>query len=119
MPNIDEVTTWIQGYVRAWNSNRPDDIAALFTDDARYFTAPFRTPWRGTAEIVDGWLGRKDEPGSSTFTWEPFLLTPDLAIITGETTYREPPQTFSNLWIIRLREDGRCSEFTEWWMQHD
>jgi len=23
---------------------------------------------------------------------------------------------FSNLWVARFGADGRCSEFTEWWM---
>ena len=36
----DVVTTWIEGYVRAWNSNDPDDIGSLFTMDAEYSTAP-------------------------------------------------------------------------------
>lgn len=119
MPNIDQVATWVDGYVRAWNSNSPGDIAALFTEDAHYFTAPFRTPWRGTGEIVEGWLERKEEPGDATFSWEPLVLTPELTIIQGMTTYRTPPQIFSNLWIIRLDHDGRCREFTEWWMEHD
>jgi hypothetical protein len=29
-----------------------------------------------------------------------------------------PPSTYSNLWVIRLDAEGRCTEFTEWWMQH-
>ena len=32
--------------------------------------------------------------------------------------YLQPPIEYSNLWVIRLDGDGRCSEFTEWWMQH-
>jgi len=28
------VTRWIDGYVEAWNSNRLDDITALFTEGA-------------------------------------------------------------------------------------
>ncbi len=33
------------------------------------------------------------------------------------TTY--PDETFSNLWLIRLDDAGRCREFTEWWMTQD
>ena len=22
------------------------------------------------------------------------------------------------LWVVRLDAEGRCTEFTEWWMQH-
>lgn len=53
---------WVAAYERAWASNDPAEIGALFTDDALYFTTPFREPRRG--------------------------------------------------------RDGRCREFTEWWMTH-
>ena len=108
---------WVAGYERAWASNDPDEIRALFTADALYFTAPFREPWSGRQEIVDGWLERKDAPGW-TFEWQPLLDTPELAIVTGTTTYLDPSQAYSNLWVLRLEEDGRCLEFTEWWMAH-
>jgi hypothetical protein len=39
-------------------------------------------------------------------------------VVQGETIYRQPPQTYSNMWVIRLDDSGRCSEFTEWWMDH-
>jgi hypothetical protein len=109
---------WIDRYVRAWSSNDPEEIGALFTEDALYATAPFDPPWRGRAAIVDGWLGRRDEPGQWTFDWCPLVDTTELAAITGTTTYREPPRVYSNLWVIRLAPDGRCREFTEWWMEH-
>ena len=109
---------WVAGYLRAWSSNDPEQIGALFTDDAVYYTAPFDAPWRGRAGIVDGWLGRKDEPGQWSFEWHALVDTPELGILTGTTTYREPPRVYSNLWVIRLAPDGRCREFTEWWMEH-
>ena len=45
---------WIERYIGAWNSNDPDEIGALFTDDALYYTEPFTPPWRGCAEIIEG-----------------------------------------------------------------
>jgi uncharacterized protein (TIGR02246 family) len=116
MTDLSRVTTWIEGYVRAWSSNDPADIGGLFTEDAEYYTAPFRPPWRGREQIVAGWLGRKDEPGETTFAWHPVSITDEVAVIEGTTTY--PDQTYSNLWVIRLDADGRCREFTEWWMEH-
>jgi uncharacterized protein (TIGR02246 family) len=116
MTDLDRVATWIDGYVRAWNTNDPDDITALFTDDGEYYTAPFRPPWRGREDIVAGWLERKDEPGETTFEWQPTAVTDEVAIIEGTTVY--PDETYSNLWVIRLDADGRCRQFIEWWMQH-
>jgi hypothetical protein len=108
---------WVDGYIRAWNSNEPDEIAALFTDDALYHTEPFAEPWQGRAEIVERWLDRKDEPGQTTFDWRPLLVTPETSVITGTATYRDPPRVYSNLWVVRLDPEGRCREFTEWWME--
>jgi SnoaL-like domain len=108
---------WMARYERAWASNDRDEIGSLFTSGALYFTTPFREPWLGREAIVDSWLDRKDEPGSWTFEWSPLVDTPELAIITGTTTYRDPPEVYSNLWTLRF-EDDRCREFTEWWMLH-
>jgi hypothetical protein len=50
--------------------------------------------------------------------WHPVAVAPDVAVVQGETVYRSPPHTYSNLWVIRLDAEGRCTEFTEWWMRH-
>ena len=116
MTDAGSVTVWIEAYVRAWNSNDPAEIGALFTDDAEYYTEPFHPPWRGRSEIVEQWLEHKDEPGETTFEWHPVVITDELGVIAGTTTY--PDQTFSNLWLLKLDETGTCRHFTEWWMQH-
>ena len=117
MPSLEHVQTWIEGYVQAWNSNEPDAIGRLFADDALYYTEPFSTPWHGRQAIIEQWLARQDEPGQTRFTWRPLAVTNEVAVIQGQTTYQSPPRTYSNLWVIRLDADGRCSEFTEWWME--
>jgi hypothetical protein len=111
------VQEWMAGYDRAWESNDPDDIRALFSDDAVYYTAPFREPWQGVDAIVSGWLGRKDEPGSHEFEWHELLQSDGVTIVQGITRYASG-ETFSNLWILRLDDSGRATEFTEWWMDH-
>ena len=110
------VRDWVDRYVAAWGSNDPEDIAALFTDDARYYTAPHRKPWTGSDEIVRGWLGRKDDQGDWAFEYDVLAMTDELAFVRGTTDYRSEGKSYSNLWIVRL-DDGRCTEFTEWWME--
>jgi SnoaL-like domain len=110
-----EVGRWVEGYLRAWESNAPQDIEALFTEDARYFTAPHRQPWAGRDRIVQGWLGRKDDQGTWTFRWEVVGIDGDTAFVQGVTTYKDLPD-YANLWMIRLNKDGRATEFVEWWM---
>src|SRR4051812_39449014 len=107
---MKELSTWIDGYVRAWNSNDPQDIGALFAEQAVYFTEPYAQPWRGRAQIVESWLEHKDEPGETTFTWSPVAVTDETAVIKGVTVY--PDKVFSNLWVIRFDGAGHCVEFT-------
>ena len=115
--DANTLETWVAGYVRAWESNDRDDIARLFTDEARYYTAPDREPWRGVDEIVAGWLERHDEPGTWSFRHEILAVAGDLGFVRGWTRYAQAPTAYSNLWVVRLRPDGRCVEFTEWWME--
>jgi ketosteroid isomerase-like protein len=111
------VRDWVDRYVQAWGSNDPDDIAALFTEDARYYTAPHREPWTGQDEIVRGWLGRRDEQGDWTFEYDVLAVTEDLGFVQGKTGYKSEGNNYSNLWVLRLDDAGRCAEFTEWWME--
>jgi uncharacterized protein (TIGR02246 family) len=113
-----KVRQWVEGYVKAWNSNDPEDIGALFTDDAAYFTEPYAEPWRGREEIIRGWLEIKDEPGQADFRYQVLVTGGDLGVVKGETLYKdEPRRKYSNLWEIRLNADGRAKEFIEWWMR--
>ena len=107
---------WVRRYVEVWNTNDPDAIAALFTEDARYFLAPYDEPWTGTDAIVKGWLEHADEPGDTTFEYEVIAATEDLGIVKGHTLYKTSGREYSNMWEIRLDETGRCREFVEWFM---
>jgi len=89
----------------------------LFTENARYYTAPSREPWQGRAGIVEAWLARQDTPGTWTFRYEIMAVHEDMGFVRGWTTYTNDDD-YDNLWVIRL--DGQlCSEFTEWFMVPD
>jgi hypothetical protein len=113
-----DLERWVDGYVKAWGSNDRKEIGSLFTDGAQYYTEPYKEPWRGRDAIVEEWLGRKDDPGDWDFRYEVLAVAGDLGFVQGVARYRDPARTYSNLWVIRLGADGRCSEFTEWWMEH-
>ena len=109
------VERWVERYLHAWASNDPADIGGLFTEDARYYTAPYRTPWSGRDEIVRGWLERAAEPGTWSFRHQVLAVQGDLAFVQGWTEERDEPDAW-NLWVIRFDDGGRASEFVEWWM---
>ena len=108
------LTRWMEGYLRAWSSNDPGDIRALFTEDARYFADPWGDPWQGHDGIVAGWLRREDQ-GDWTFDWSPVVAADGVCVVQGETRYGSGT-VYSNCWIIRLDPDGRAREFIEYWM---
>ena len=114
----DRFTGWIERYISAWNSNDPREIEALFADDARYYEKPHSEPWVGPEAIAREWIGRKDEPGGWTFEYEVIARDGDLGIVKGTTRYTKPQKLdYSNLWAVRLDDQDRCTEFTEWWME--
>lgn len=113
-----DLASWVDRYVEAWKTNDPQDIERLFTQDARYYTAPHRKPWSGRVAIVKGWLDRKDDQGTWRFRYEILAVTEGLGFVRGWTTYvGNEAKEYSNLWVVRLDANGRCSEFTEWWME--
>jgi ketosteroid isomerase-like protein len=115
-----DVERWVEAYVKAWESNDPEDIGALFTEDATYYTAPHREPWSGRDGIVREWLERKDQPGRWGFEYRVQDVVGAKSYVRGLTTYHDQGESdYSNLWEITLDGDDRCSEFIEWWMVVD
>jgi hypothetical protein len=110
------VAAWVVLYRAAWESNRPDDIRAVFTEDAVYRGSPQAEPWVGHPAIVAGWLDAQDAPGTTTFEWHPVALEGDTAVIQCVSGYPGEGRTYDNLWVIRLAADGRATEFTDWWI---
>lgn len=117
MTDISAARSWLGSYERAWRTNDPDDIRSLFTADAEYRTEPWAEPWRGPDEIVAGWLEAKDAPDAYTFEGDVVSVHGDVAFVQGVTRYTVG-ETYSNLWVVRLADDGRASSFTEWFMKH-
>ena len=117
-----EIARWLEGYRTAWATDAPEDIAALFTPDARYFTRPYRAPHTGVDDIVTWWIGEEGSALPWTFEYEVVARDDNVFVVKGTSTYPEGqgtpgrPEVYHNLWLITLSEDGRASEFVEYWM---
>lgn len=106
---------WTEAYIEAWRSNDPEQIGALFTDDARYLTSPDAEPRVGRDAIVAGWLDDLDDPGSWSFDW--WIVQEDAGFVAVEGRTKYPSERdYLNLWIVRLDAEGRATAFTEWYM---
>jgi ketosteroid isomerase-like protein len=121
---IDEtrIRDWLAAYRHAWSTDDPDEIATLFSEDVRYFTAPYREPLDGIASVSGYWLGEHEGEIPWSFEYQVVAQEGDLFVVRAVTTYpegtsaAEGPETFHNLWLVRLDEDDRASEFVEYFM---
>lgn len=115
----EQLERWMDGYVLAWSSNDADHIAALFSPDAVYDPQTSDGELLGIPEIVQWWQGVGDDPENWEFHWLPVVETDEVAVVSGATRYGDPKSTYRNLFVIRWGEDGRCIDFTEWYIEED
>jgi len=112
---------WLERYRGAWTTDDPQQIGALFTEDATYSPWPFSKPWEGREAIVGKWVERGDSKDPWRFDSELVAVEGDTGVVKGLTTYPahddQPEDAYSNIWVIRLEPDGRARSFAEWWIQ--
>lgn len=121
MTDRAHVTRWLVEYVEAWRSNDRDQIAALFTDDVSYRYYPHTDPVVGPEAVADAWLEDPDDPAGWTASYEPVAVDGDTAVATGASIYTDPDgsvrEAYDNCFVIRFAADGRCREFTEYYVK--
>jgi ketosteroid isomerase-like protein len=124
--SAEMVQRWLDAYSRAWITYDPDEIGALFSEDAEYRWHPWDEGdlvARGRAQIIGGWLENRDPAGTYRGEYHPFLVKDDMAIAVGmsyyytDATRQTLDRTFHNLWVLRFTGEGLCRSFTEWYMQ--
>jgi ketosteroid isomerase-like protein len=126
----EDVDRWLDAYVAAWKSYDPAQIAALFAEDITYRYHPEDDGIEGRAAVVDSWLGEgdnpdasgRDEPGTWDAAYRAVAVEGDVAVATGISSYRDRPggavvRVYDNCFVMQFDSEGRCREFTEWFMQ--
>jgi ketosteroid isomerase-like protein len=112
---------WLDRYVAAWKSYDPDAIGDLFSEDAEYRYHPQDEPVRGRDAIVAGWLEDPDDPGTFDAHYEPLAIDGPTHVAIGWSRYfnaaGELSDGYSNVYVCRFDDAGRCSSFTEYWAQ--
>jgi ketosteroid isomerase-like protein len=119
------VDGWLEDYVSAWKSYDRKAIAALFAEDVEYRYHPYDEPIRGREAVVAAWLGEgdypdaspPDDPGTYDASYRTIAIDGDVAVAVGTSTYTDPEAAYDNCYVIRFDDDGRCREFTEWFMK--
>jgi len=121
---------WLDRYVAAWLSYDADDIASLFTEDVLYRYHPYDDPIVGREAVVASWLGEansdgastRDAPGTYAAQYEPVAVDGEIVVATGTSSYRERldgpiVRVYHNCFVMRFDAEGRCKEFTEYYIR--
>jgi len=121
---------WLDQYVEAWMSYDPADISRLFSENVAYRYHPYDEPISGRDAVVASWLGQsasgdastRDAPGTYEAEYAPVAVDGDTVVATGTSRYREVPdgpivRTYENCFIMRFDGEGRCREFTEYYLR--
>jgi nuclear transport factor 2 (NTF2) superfamily protein len=124
----DEVLAWVAAHDAAWRSNDPDTIGGLFSQDGVYHLGPWEGPWRGyTGPIVgrqaiaDAWATAFDPDERFEADAEVVAIEGRRAVVRRTITYegsgREPATRYGSVWVLDFDDDGRCSDYQEWFVE--
>jgi ketosteroid isomerase-like protein len=124
-----DVQRWLDAYVEAWKSYDRAQIAELFSDDVVYRYHPYDEPIHGRDAVVGSWLDEtdlegnwaRDAEGTYDARYGPVAVDDDVAVATGSSVYYTEPggsveKIYDNCFVMRFDAEGRCREFTEWFM---
>jgi hypothetical protein len=114
--------SWLDRYIDAWRLLDPIAIGDLFSSDVRYAYDPFEEAVVGRKAVVESWLVDPDEPGSWEADYEVLAIDGDAHVAHGRTRYLTDDRSgidreFANVFVCRFDAEGRCREFTEWYMR--
>jgi SnoaL-like domain len=116
----DRFGAWLGRYVEAWRSRDPEVIGDLFSEDCNYHYRAGSHTVSGREAIVASWL-EEDDDGRWEAAYEPLAVEDEVHVAVGWTRYFDESTAlrdeYSNIFVCRFDEDGRCREFSEWWMR--
>ena len=124
-----DVQAWLDRYVEAWKSFEPAAIRGLFSEGAEYRYYPYDEPIVGADAILKEWvepggdISRRDAPGTYDAHYEPWLVEGNRAVAIGTSRYwadatrTQLAEAFDNCYLLRFDADGRCAEFTEYFVK--
>lgn len=124
--------SWLDRYVDAWKTYDPEAIGPLFAEGVTYRYHPYDPDdevVRGREALVRDWIepegnaSSRDEPGTYDASYEPYAIDGDRAVAFGTSSYYTDAtrstleRIYYNVFLMRFDDDGRCTEFTEYYLK--
>jgi ketosteroid isomerase-like protein len=111
-----DVQHWISEYEAAWRAAGTDLVESLFAQGARYMQSPYAEPLVGLTAISKMWEAEREGPDEVfTLETEVVAVEHDTAVVRAKVSYGNPvQQEYTDLWVLHLDDDGRCTSFEEW-----
>jgi ketosteroid isomerase-like protein len=116
-----ELDGWMRAYGDAYVARDADAGAALFARDATYQWGPFGPLLHGPDAIREEWARGVARMGTGevTFRHEIVACTEDVGVARWLASLPTPTDgermEIDGIFVVRLRDDGLCREFREWW----
>ena len=110
----ERASTWIEAYAAAWRRGDAEAAAALFTEDCRFRSHPFRDPEDARIYVRRVFA---EEAGQRVWFGTPVFMDDGQAVIEYWATMIENGTeiTLAGCSVLRLEEDGRCSALRDYW----
>ena len=108
----------------------PDLIGALFAENITYGYYPYDDRVLCRHAVVASWVGESDAPGVSArdapgmydANYAAIAVDGDVAVARCHHVVRGPggsiDRGFHNCFVMRFDGAVRCTEFTEWYVEH-
>jgi ketosteroid isomerase-like protein len=119
--DLEAFRGWLERYFAAWATNDPDDVTALFAEDAEYSWGPYREPARGRDDIVRWWTDGGAQPELRT-SFEPIAVEGDRGVAHFTAAFRTPDGALAELdgiLVCTFDEGGRCTLHREWYERRE
>ena len=114
---------WLQAYGQAWETRDPAAVAALFTEDARYYETPFTESMRGRAAIHEYWSHVPRSQDRIQFRYQILAVLGDVGIARWWASFVRLPSEIhvklDGIFVVAFDGNSLCRELREWWHREE
>ncbi|MFN7571430.1 MAG: nuclear transport factor 2 family protein [Betaproteobacteria bacterium] len=117
--SLAQATDWLTRYGRAWIEQSPEQAAALFTEDCRYFETPFDAPAIGREGVRAYWQAVPDAQRDIEFVYRVLSIDGCTAIAHWHAIFTRVASgervQLDGVFVLEFADSGLCHTLREWW----